>query len=213
MHTHKVILGQTPWLEMAAEDWLLAQPGLTLNLVEVVLDRSYGFDLSKLADLDPATSSGFVAWGPKFLNFQRLELMGELKKLGLKMPPLVHPSAQVSPSARLQENAWVQAQAVIGPQVMIGLNAHVGIGARMAAFSSLGKHAWLGQDVRVGVKVKVEAHAVLGDGVVVADGVNIGRQACIETPGLISVDWPDKAFRLRSSGLEGRVIQHRMSQW
>ncbi len=211
MQTHKVILGQAPWLEMAAEDWLQAQPGLSLTQVEVVLDRSYGFDLSALDDLDPSTTTGFVAWGPKFLNFQRLELMGELKKRGFKMPALVHPSAQVSPTATFQENTWIQAQAVIGPQVTIGLNAHVGMGARLGAGSQVGNHAWLGQDVRLGAQARVEAQAVLGDGVMVADAVRIGRQTCIETPGLITTHWPDKAFRLRSSGLVGQIIEHRTS--
>jgi UDP-3-O-[3-hydroxymyristoyl] glucosamine N-acyltransferase len=211
MQTHKVILGQAPWLEMATEDWLQAQPGLSLTQVEVVLDRSYGFDLSALGDLDPSNTTGFVAWGPKFLNFQRLELMGELKKRGFKMPALVHPSAQVSPTATFQENAWIQAQAIIGPAVSVGLNAQVGLGARLGPHSYLGNHAWLGQDVRIGARSRVEAHAVVGDGVKVADSVRIGRQACIETPGMIATDWPDKAFRLRSSGLVAQIIEHRPS--
>jgi serine acetyltransferase len=206
MQTHKVILGQAPWLEMAAEDWLQAQPGLSLTQVELLLDRSYGFDLSALDELDPSTTTGFVAWGPKFLNFQRLELMGELKKRGFKMPALVHPSAQVSPTATFQENTWIQAQAVIGPQVAIGLNAHVGMGARLGVGSQVGNHAWLGQDVRLGAQARVEAHAVLGDGVMVADSVRIGRQACIESSGCISEDWPDKSFRLRRGGLNGQII-------
>lgn len=207
MQTHKVILGQAPWLEMAAEDWRQVQPGLSLTPVEVVLDRSYGFDLSSALDeLDPATMTGFVAWGPKFLNFQRLELMGELKKRGFKMPALVHPSAQVSPSAICLENAWIRAQAIVGPQVTIGMNAHVGSGARLGAHSALGQHAWLGQDVRIGVRSRVESHAVLGDGVEVDEGVRVGRQACIETAGTIISDWPDKAFRLRCSGLVGQIL-------
>lgn len=212
MHTHKVILGQSPWLEMAVEDWLQVQPGLAIRSVEVVLDRSHGFDLSSVLDgLDPATTTGFVAWGPKFLNFQRLELMGELKKRGFKMPALVHPSAQVSPSATCQENAWIQAQAVVGPQVTIGMNAHVGLGARLGAHSALGNHAWLDQDARIGARARVEANAVVGEGVEVAEGVRIGRQACIETAGRISADWPDKAFRLRRSGLVGHIIEYRTS--
>lgn len=208
MQTHKVILGQAPWLEMATEDWLQAQPGLSLIQVEVVLDRSYGFDLSALDDLDPSTTTGFVAWGPKFLNFQRLELMGELKKRGFKMPALVHPSAQVSPTATFQENAWIQAQAIIGPTVAVGLNAHVGLGARLGAHSQLGNHAWLGQDARVGVRTRVESHAIIGGGVEIADGVRVGKQACIETMGLIKVDWPSKSFRLQCSGLVGQIIEH-----
>lgn len=211
MHSHKVILGQSPWLEIATEDWLQVQPGLSIQSVEVVLDRSHGFELSSVLDgLDPATTTGFVAWGSKFLNFQRLELMGELKKRGFKMPALVHPSAQVSPSATCQENVWIQAQAVVGPQVAIGLNVHVGIGARLGFRSQVGNSVWLGQDVRLGAQARVEAHAVLGDGVLAAEGVRIGRQACIEAAGPISLDWPDKAFRLRDSGLEGMIIEHRL---
>jgi hypothetical protein len=210
MHSHKVILGQSPWLEIATEDWRQVQPGLSIQSVEVVLDRSHGFDLSSVLDgLDPATTTGFVAWGPKFLNFQRLELMGELKKRGFKMPALVHPSAQVSPSATCQENVWIQAQAVVGPQVTIGMNTHVGLGARLGAHSALGNHAWLGQDARIGVRARVESHAVIGDGVDVADGVRVGRQACIETMGRITVDWPGKSFRLQCSGLAGQIIEYR----
>jgi len=48
---------------------------------------------------------------------------------------------------------------------------------------------------------------VIGDNVVVGDGIRIGRQAVIETAGLISIDWPDRAFRLRHSGLEGEIIE------
>lgn len=211
MHGPKVIIGQSPWLEMATEDWQLAQPGLHLIRVEVTLDASQGIDLTSALDgLDPSTTTGFVAWGPRFLNFQRLELMGEIKKRGFKMPALVHPSAQVSPSATYLENSWVQAQAVVGAQATIGLNVHVGLGARLGAHSHLGNHVWLGQDARVGVRSRVEAHAVAGDGVEVADGVRIGRQACIETPGLITTDWRDKAFRLRSGGLVGEIIEYRV---
>jgi hypothetical protein len=206
MSAHKIIIGQAPWLDMAAEEWLQVEPNLVLQRVEIVLDRHYCFELPELADLDPSLCTGFVAWGPEFLNFQRLELMGELKKRGLKMPALVHPTAQISPSAIYQENAWIQAHAVIGPHVRLGLNVHVGIGTRLAACSQLGKHVWLGQDVRIGVGAQVESHAILGDCVAVGDGIRIGRQACIETAGMISVDWPDMAFRLRTRGLEGRII-------
>ena len=207
MHAHKVILGDTHWLDVATEDWQQVNPELQLHRVEIVLDRHYAFAIPLLADLDPTITTAFVAWGPEFLNFQRLELMNELKKRGFKMPPLLHPQALISSSATVQENSWVQAQAVIGPNVTIGLNVHVGFSTRVGAHSLVGKHVWLGHDVRIGGGARVDSHAVIGDNVVVGDGIRIGRQALIETAGLISIDWPDRTFRLRNSGLEGKIIE------
>lgn len=206
MQAHKVIVGQSPWLEQASEDWLLVYPDLSLTLIELKLNRSHCFDLSSLDQYDPEFSTGFVAWGPQFLNYQRMELMGEFKKRGFKMPALVHPSAQVSASANYQENVWIQAQAVIGPHVSLGLNSHVGIGARLGVKSQLGNHAWLGQDVRLGAGAKVGPNAVLGDEVIVGDTVIIGRQACIEKPCVILKNWSEKAFYLSSGCLQGSII-------
>jgi acetyltransferase-like isoleucine patch superfamily enzyme len=208
MHTSKVVLGQSPWLEMAAEDWLLVEPGVTIRKIEVDMDRQYAFDLAALAEIDPQSCTAFVAWGSEFLNFQRHEMWGELKQRGVRMPPLVHPAAHVSPSATIQENVWVQAHALIGPQATVGLNAHIGLGARIGAHAQLGNHAWIGQDSRVGVGAHVEAHATLGDGVVVADAVRIGRQAYIEVAGVVREDWPEKAFWLSRSGLRGQIVDH-----
>lgn len=209
MRADKVILGQSPWLETAAEDWVLSEPGISLRLVNVVMDRDYAFDLIALEEFNPSFSTAFVAWGPRFLNFQRLELMGEFKKRGFRMPALIHPSAVVSPSATIQENVWIQAHSVVGPQAKVGLNVHVGAGARLGAYGQLGNHAWVGQDVRIGTSTRVEAHAILGDGIVVADAVRIGRQARIEIAGVIEEDCPDKSFRLRCSGLHGQIIEYR----
>jgi carbonic anhydrase/acetyltransferase-like protein (isoleucine patch superfamily) len=208
MQYHKLIIGQSPWLELAAEDWLIAEPGLTRNLLAVDLDSSYGFDLSNLDNYNTSISTAFVAWGPKFINFQRMELMGELKKRGFKMPPLIHPSAQISSSAICYENAWVQANSVIEPNVTLGLNTHVGVGTKLSLKSFVGNHAWLGQDVRIGVGARVESHAIIGDGVVVADSVRIGRQTTIEVPSYVDTDWPDKSFKLLRSGLQGQIVEY-----
>ena len=208
MQLHKVILGHHPWIDLAAEDWLLAEPRLSLTLIEVSMDRSYLFDLSALDDLHPLTSTGFVAWGPKFLNFQRMELMGALKKRGFKMPALLHPSAQVSSTAKYQENTWIRAQAVIGPLTTIGMNTHIDIGARLGLRSQLANHAWLGQNVILGDDAKVGTHTVLGDGVKVGNFIRIGRQANIEVPGLIDEDLPDKSFHFIKSSLQGKIIDY-----
>lgn len=208
MQAHKVIVGQSPWIEQASEDWLLVFPELSLSLIEIELNRSHCFDLSVLDQFDPEFSTGFVAWGPKFLNFQRMELMGELKKRGFKMPALVHPSAQVSPTATYQENVWIQAQAVIGPHVTLGLNSHVGIGARLGVKSQLGNHAWLGDDGRLGAGAKVGSNTVLLLSTVVGDNLKIGKLINIEIPLYINNNLTSKVFIMKNSNLKGFVIDY-----
>jgi acyl-[acyl carrier protein]--UDP-N-acetylglucosamine O-acyltransferase len=203
----KLLVGQSPWLEMAADDWTLAEPDTALNLLPISLDKHYGYNLGDLARYSPHDTTAFVAWGPEFLNFQRLEMMGELKKRGFKMPPLLHPNAVISPSAQFQENAWVQAQAVIGPQVEVGMNACIGMGVRLGAFSQLGKSVWIGEGSNLGAWVKVDAHAVIGQRIEVADRVRIGRQACIEVMQRIERDWPEKSFHIQASGLQGCITE------
>lgn len=203
----KLLVGQSPWLEMAADDWALAQPDTALNLLPIGLNKHYGYDLGNLRSYSPADTTAFVAWGPEFLNFQRLELMGELKKRGFKMPPLLHPNAVISPSAQFQENAWVQAQSVIGPQVKVGMNACIGMAVRVGAFSQLGKSVWIGAGASLGSWVRVDANAFIAQQMEVADSVSIGRQAQIEVMQRIERDWPEKAFHIHASGLRGNIVE------
>ena len=205
----KVIVGQSPWLEMAEDDWALVLPDTVLHLVPMALDEHYAYDFSPLDCFSPADTTAFVAWGPEFLNFQRLEVMGELKKRGFTMPALVHPSAVLSRSVEYQENAWIQAQAVIGSQVRVGLNAFVGAGARVGAFSQISKSVWIGEGSSLGAWAKVDAHAIVGQGVQVAEGVHIGCQSCIEVAQRIDRDWPEKSFHFQTSDLRGNIINLR----
>ncbi len=204
---YKLLVGQSPWLEMAADDWALAQPDTLLNCVEIVLNEQYGYDFQEIDQFSPENSTAFVAWGPDFLNFQRLEIMGELKKRGFKMPPLIHPRAVLSPSVQCQENVWIQALAVIGPKVQIGINARIGIGSCVGAFNNIGKSVWIGNNTNLAAWVKVDAHAVVGPCVKVAERVRIGRQACIEVPQRVELDWPEKSFHLQAGDLRGRIIE------
>lgn len=204
----KLILGCQPWLALAQDQWAQVEPDTELILHPVALDASYQFDFGALSAFDPQTCTAFVAWSSDFLNFQRLELMGEFKKRGFKMPPLCSPHAVISASATIQENAWIQPLAIVGPGAVIGVNACVGMGARVGAASRIGKSVWLGENVRIGSACTVESHAVLGAGVEVVDGIRIGRQACIERPDRIDADWPDYAFRWLRSDLDGTIVDY-----
>ena len=202
----KLVVGMEPWLSLAMESWEECDSSLQLLRHELSIDQEHKFDFSFLENIDSTSTTGFVAWGSAFLNFQRAEIMGELKKKGFKMPPLISPSALVSKSVRVMENAWIQSRATIEPQAVVGFNAVICSGARVGVSSIISKNVWIGDDARIGPMVKIGSNVTLGSCVRVNDGVVVGRQAYIEPPTVIGSNWPDNGFRFISRSMEGVIV-------
>jgi acetyltransferase-like isoleucine patch superfamily enzyme len=202
----KLVIGCEPWLSMAVDDWRCVDPSLKLTAIEIKLDESYKFDLTNLNQDLSEEVTAFVAWGPEFLNFQRFELMGELKKHGFRMPALIHPSAVVSPSAKFQENVWVQALVVVGCNANVEINSCLEVGVRIGPHCEISKSVWISQNTRLAAFVKVGSNTTLGSNLEVLQGVRIGKQCCIESVLRICEDFADKSFRLHASDLAGVII-------
>jgi serine acetyltransferase len=203
----KIILGIDPWLSMAMDDWRLVEPSTELIPFEIKLDKNYLFKLPALDEYLFNDVTGFVAWGPEFLNFQRLELVGEFKKLGFKMPPLIHPTAMISSSAIIQENVWVHAFSYVGPNATIEFNSCVSIAAIIGNNASIQRNSWIGQTVNIQHGAHIGANTILGNGVKVLSKVHVGRQVRIEFPCTIETDLPDKSFHIQASGLRGGIFK------
>lgn len=210
MEDFKIILGQSPWLELAAEDWHKFQPSLSLHLIDIKISNEYRFDINSINNFEAQKYSAFVAWGPDFLNFQRMELMLEFKKRGFKMPYLINPTSQIARDVKLLENTWIQAYTVIGPKSVIGVNSIIGMGTRIGVQTQISNHVWLGQDVRIGNEAKIGSNSIIGNNVIITDCISIGKQVNIEFPLLIDENWPDKQFSLRSSNLRGNIIDNQL---
>jgi UDP-3-O-[3-hydroxymyristoyl] glucosamine N-acyltransferase len=202
----KFIVGAHPWLALAIEDCRLADTDVEVVAIPVDLDAEYRFVLDEVPKKVQTGATAFVAWGPKFLNFQRLELMGELKKLGYKMPPLISPCASVSSTAKIMENAWVQGMAFVGPGVSVGTNSVIGIQASLLQNCIIDKNVWIGARVSLSDGVTIGSNTILGDGVEVLSNVAVGKGACIERPAKIAELWPDGKFSLNASKLDGAII-------
>ena len=203
----KIVIGKEPWLSMALEDWKLAEPLTVLIPFEIKLDHNYLFDFPNLDAFSPSEVTGFVAWGPEFLNFQRLELVGELKKRGFKLPPLIHPSAQISVTAKIQENVWIHALTCIGPNTLIEFNSCVSTGVKIGSNVIIQKSTWLDKNVIVEHCAEIGANSFLGNRVEVSNNVIVGRQVRIEEPVRLLKDQPDKTFKIRASQLTGQIIK------
>lgn len=194
MSSEKYVVGSGPMLQWIMAAWAEAAPDTVLHAVDVGQDAHYRFDLGALDGLATAEATAFVAWGPQFLNFRRLELMGELKARGFRMPPLVCRGATVAASATLAENCMVGAGAVIGESVKLGFNTQVGSRCLIGHGTKIGTSAWIADGVQIGRGCSIGANSTLGAGVLLAEGVAVGRQCILELPGLRSKPVADKSF-------------------
>lgn len=194
MSSDKYIVGSGAMLQWAVSAWTEAEPGIHMHAIDVGQDSDYRFDLAALDGLSPSNCTAFVAWGPQFLNFRRLELMGELKSRGMRMPPLVCRGAIVAASAVLGENCLVGSGTVVGEGVRLGFNTQVGSRCLVGHGARLGTSVWLADGVQVGTDCSIGANSTLGAGVLLDDGVAVGRQCILDLPGLRRTALLDKTF-------------------
>jgi acetyltransferase-like isoleucine patch superfamily enzyme len=192
---------------MAIADWQLVEPSTELIPIEINFDNNYLFKFPSLDEYFRDDMSGFVAWGPDFLNFQRFELFGEFKKRGIKMPPLIHPSAVVSRSAIIQENVWINALSYIGINSIIELNSCISIASTIGSNVTIGKNVWIGEAVSIQNGVQIGSNSILGQGISVFSKVKVGHQVRFELASNIENDIPDKSFHIHSSNLIGQILK------
>lgn len=194
MPSEKYVIGSGALLAWALAAWAEVAPDETIRAIDIGQDSDYQFDLRVLAEISPRAATAFVAWGPQFLNFRRLELMGELKQRGFRLPPLVCRGAVLSGAAELGENCAVGAGAIVGSGCKIGFNSYIGAGALVGTGVQLGASAWVADGVQIGTGARIGANATLGRGVILDEGVVVGRQSILDVPGRRANPLPDKTF-------------------
>ncbi len=207
MSSRKYIVGTGTLLGWAQACWAQVEPDTVLHAIDVGQDRDYQFDLETLAGIDPNDATAFVVWNAQFLNFRRLELMGELKARGFRMPPLVCRGALVAPDVRLGENCAVAGGAVIETGSRLGIAAFVGAGAIVGSSCRIGNAAWIAEGSILGAGVEVSANATVGRGVLVDDNVKIGRQSILDHPGRRRTDLAPKTFLMAAFVSEVTILE------
>ena len=181
---YKLIIGRGRLLAAAAAAWRELLPGARVEVVEIVEDANYSFDLTPLDAVTRAGAGGsaFVALGPQFLNFRRFELMAVLKERGLRTPPLIEPGARVSADAVVGDCSWIGAGAFLGAGARIGYASYIGAGCLVGAGSAIGNSVWVERGVIVGDECRVGNNTILGRGVILDDGVEVGRLCVLDRP-------------------------------
>lgn len=194
MSYDKYVVGSGALLDWALASWTEIAPEIKLHRVEITQDDDYRFELQALDSVSPDQATAFVVWSSQFLNFRRLELMGELKSRGFKLPSLICRGAIVSPTASLGENCSVGSGAVVESGCKIGFNSRIGASALIGTGTSLGSSTWVGDGVQIGAKVRIGANATVGSGVILDDELVLGRQCILDIHGRRSMPVADKTF-------------------
>ena len=122
------------------------------------------------------------------------------------MPPLIHPSAQISTSACIQENVWVQALSYIGPRVKLEFNSQISINAKINCGVEIHKSAWIGNNSTVHHDSIVGSHSIVGDDIKVLPKTIIGRQVRLDITCDVSHDLKDHTFCIKPSNLYGEIL-------
>ncbi len=202
----KLIIGIQPYLDLASQLWSELDPELKLVTLEINQDSNYFFDLSELAKFSPKQFSAFVACDHQFLNFRRLELMSELKKIGFCMPSLLAKSAYIGKDAIIGENCFICPGTVIGPKAKLGFNCFIGSLSSVNQGAVLGNSVWLGTAVHIGMHCKIGSNSTVLYHSAIANNVEIGKQVLIEKPGFYNKSIQDKSFFLQKSNLDVSII-------
>jgi sugar O-acyltransferase (sialic acid O-acetyltransferase NeuD family) len=124
----------------------------------------------------------------------RVELASRMKKAGLSLPLLVHPSASVSASAQFDDGCQVLAKAVVAADVSMGSACIVNHGANVDHECTLGAGVHIAPGAVLCGCVHVSDNAMIGAGAVVLPRVRIGRDAIIGAGGVVTRDVPDRAI-------------------
>jgi UDP-perosamine 4-acetyltransferase len=109
----------------------------------------------------------------------RKEKYLELKKLGFKVPTLVHPFSHISPHASLADGVQVIAGSVVQPCALIGENTLINTRVVVGHDCKIGKHVHLAPGVVLGGEVTIEDDVFVGSGTKILQGISVCCGVCI----------------------------------
>ncbi len=109
-------------------------------------------------------------------------------ELGLKIEPLIHPSAAVSPSVRLPEGIIIRERAIVGSNAQLGRFCAIGSGAYVGHDVTLEPFADLAPGVHLASGVRVRFGARLSIHCTVINDITLGEQSRVAAGAVVTRD-------------------------
>ncbi|HEX8372846.1 MAG TPA: hypothetical protein VF585_08710 [Chthoniobacterales bacterium] len=108
--------------------------------------------------------------------------------LGIRLEPLVHPTAILSPTLVLPDGAIIHSKVHVGADVVLGELVAIKTGCYIGHDSILGEGADLSPSVSLASGVKIEAYAQLGINSTVINGLTVGTGAIVAAGAVVTRD-------------------------
>jgi len=114
-------------------------------------------------------------------NDIRMNLGAEIRRLGGRLPPLIHPSAMVSRHAFLGEGTVASANSTVAPNVTIGRDVHVGYGVVVSHDATVEDGCFVGPNSTVGAYTTLCRGVFVGlaSAILPKKGLTVGAGALI----------------------------------
>jgi N,N'-diacetyllegionaminate synthase len=121
----------------------------------------------------------------------RKRIYANLKKIGFKLPVIIHPKAVISKYVRIEEGAFVAARAVINVGTSIGKNAIINTSSSVDHDCNIGDFVHIAPGATLSGSVKVGDETHIGTGANVIQSVSIGKKCMIGAGSTLRKDLKD----------------------
>ncbi len=121
-------------------------------------------------------------------NVARAEIFKTVKKRGLKVVTLIHPTAMVSAEAIIREGAFIGPRAVINNQAIVGEAAIINTNAIIEHDTTIGFAASVEPGAKIATRARIGDLAFIGIGAIVLPDLRVGSGAMIGAGAVVDHD-------------------------
>lgn len=121
----------------------------------------------------------------------RERVYNNLKKIGFKLPVLVHESSIISPYTKIKDGTCIMAGAIINPGAVINENCIINSGAVIEHDCTIGRNTHISPNVAIAGGVTIGENCHIGIGSSVIPGIRIGSNVVIGAGAVVIGNIPD----------------------
>lgn len=137
------------------------------------------------------------------MNIRNL-LYSQLKKIGFKLPVLIHKAAVVSPYSHVSDGTCVMAGAIINPGADIGENCIINTGSVIEHDCKVGHNTHISPNAAVAGRVTIGSNTHIGIGSSIIQGITIGNNVTIGAGAVVISNIEDNSLAV---GIPAKVIK------
>lgn len=164
-------------------------------------------DDSKLQEIyNSGVKYAFIAIGSLNNISIRNNIYKNLKKIGFKIPVLVHKTAIVSPFSHIQEGTCVMAGAIINSEASIGKNCIINTGSIVEHDCKIGDNTHISPNSSIAGDVFIGGNSHIGIGSTIIQCTKIGKNVTVGAGAVVISDLPSYTVAV---GVPAKIIKNK----